>query len=128
MLMNGNLIDTNIVIKLLNGDQKTIDMFDILENIKISSITAGELYYGAQKSSRVKENMELFNGFLSEYPILEVDERVSHVYGEVKTKLVKAGINIPENDIWIAATAISNELTLITYDEHFKKIDGLDAK
>jgi tRNA(fMet)-specific endonuclease VapC len=126
--MNGNLIDTNIVIKLLNGDQKTIDMFDILENIKISSITAGELYYGAQKSSRVKENMELFNGFLSEYPILEVDERVSHVYGEVKTKLVKAGINIPENDIWIAATAISNELTLITYDEHFKKIDGLDAK
>lgn len=126
--MSGNLIDTNIIIKLLNGDQKTIDIFDSLENIKISSITAGELYYGAQKSSRVDENLKLFNEFLSEFTMLEVDEKVSQVYGELKSGLVKIGINVPENDIWIASTAVCNNLTLVTYDDHFKNINGLDLK
>ncbi|MBA1335772.1 MAG: hypothetical protein HPY66_1399 [Firmicutes bacterium] len=123
--MNGNLIDTNVIIKLLNGDQATVDMFETLIDIKISSVTAGELYYGARKSSKVKENLELFKGFLSEYHIIEIDESVSNVYGELKANLVKQGINIPENDIWIAATAIYNNLTLVTYDEHFKKINSL---
>ena len=35
------------------------------------------------------------------------------------------GISIPENDLWIAATALIKELTLVTYDEHFKHINGL---
>ena len=32
---------------------------------------------------------------------------------------------IPENDIWIAATAISANLTLITADSDFEGISGL---
>ena len=35
------------------------------------------------------------------------------------------GHPVPENDIWIAALALENNLTLVTRDEHFKKIDEL---
>ncbi|MCX7749334.1 MAG: type II toxin-antitoxin system VapC family toxin [Clostridia bacterium] len=126
--MGGNLVDTNIIIKLLNGEQNTIDIFDSLDEVKISSITAGELYYGAKKSRRIDENMEIFREFLSMFPILAIDEKVSNIYGELKARLVKIGVNIPENDIWIAATALYNNLALVTYDEHFKSIEGLDLK
>lgn len=126
--MNGNLIDTNIIIKLLNGDQKTIVLFDSLEGIHVSTITAGELFYGAQKSSKINENMSLFKSFLSEYKMIEINENVSDVYGEIKAGLVKQGINIPENDIWIAATALCYNLTLVSYDEHFKHVKNLSLK
>jgi len=124
--MSGNLIDTNVIIKLLNGDEETIEIFASLENINVSVITAGELFYGAQKSSRKSENMKLFKDFLSEYPVVDINEIVSESYGKLKSKLVKKGINIPENDIWIAATAISYKLKLITFDEHFKSMNDLD--
>ncbi len=123
--MNGSLVDTNIIIKLLNGDSKTSLLFDSLEQVFISVITAGELYYGAYKSSKVNDNIQLFNDFLSEYKILAIDKKISGFYGIIKEKLVNKGINIPENDIWIAATALSNKLPIVTYDEHFNKIDDL---
>lgn len=126
--MSGNLIDTNVIIKLLNGDQKTIELFDSLEGIHVSAVTAGELFYGAQKSSRVNENMALFKSFLSEYKMIEINESVSNAYGEIKAGLVKQGINIPENDIWIAATALCYNLTLVSYDEHFKHVKNLNVK
>ena len=72
--------------------------------------------------------MLLFKNFLSEYSIVEINESVSETYGEIKANLVKRGINIPENDIWIAATAISYNLNLVTYDEHFKNINDLNIK
>jgi tRNA(fMet)-specific endonuclease VapC len=125
--MNGNLVDTNVIIKLLNGDQKAVEVFDSLKGIYISVITAGELFYGAQKSSRIDENFMLFNSFLSEYSILEINESVSHEYGKVKANLVRQGINIPENDIWIAATAICYDLALVTYDDHFKNVENLNV-
>lgn len=126
--MSGSLIDTNVIIKLLSGEQKAVELFESLDAIHISAITAGELFYGAKKSSRINENMLLFKNFLAEYSIVEINENVSEVYGEIKANLVKRGVNIPENDIWIAATVISYNLNLVTYDEHFKNIEDLNIK
>jgi len=39
--------------------------------------------------------------------------------------LFKKGNPVPENDIWIAALAMEHDLSLVTRDEHFKKIDDL---
>ena len=37
----------------------------------------------------------------------------------------KKGHPLPENDIWIAATCLVNDLSLATLDRHFRAIDGL---
>lgn len=123
--MNGNLVDTNVIIKLLNGDAEAVQIFDSLEHIHISVITAGELFYGAQKSTQFNENMKLFKDFLNEYPVIGIDEKTSEIYGEIKAGLVKAGRNIPENDLWIAATAVQHDSTVVSFDAHFKNINGL---
>lgn len=120
--MNGNLVDTNVIIKMLNGDPEAIRIFDSLDHIHISVITAGELFYGANKSSQRDENLELFKSFLREYLIIGIDEKTSQIYGELKAGLVKTGLNIPENDLWIAATAFQHDLTVISFDSHFKNL------
>jgi len=57
--------------------------------------------------------------------VLASDIGTSREYGRIKDLLHKKGHPIPENDIWIAALAIEHGLTLVSRDEHFKKIDGL---
>lgn len=125
--MSGSLVDTNVIIKLLSGDEKSNHIFDSLEEIFVSVITVGELYYGAYKSTRTQENMKIFDSFLSEYPIIPIDEETSLFYGKTKSNLVKKGINIPENDLWLASVAIKNDLSFVTFDNHFKDIDGLNV-
>lgn len=125
MAMNGNLLDTNVIIKMLNGDSEAVRIFDLLQNPEISVITAGELFYGANKSSRRQENLKLFQDFFYEYDIIPVNEETSRIYGGIKAELVRDGINIPENDLWIAATAIQHDLILVSFDSHFRNIKNL---
>ena len=33
---------------------------------------------------------------------------------------------IPINDVWIAAQAMSENVPLVTFDAHFRKINGLN--
>ena len=123
--MNGDMLDTNVIIKYLSGDQSAKQLVDTGRDISISAIEVGELQFGAQKSSRTESNLALFAEFLSDFTVIPVDEVVAAIYGQIKEQLRGIGINIPENDIWIAATAISQQNQLLTYDAHFKSISGL---
>jgi len=126
MLMNGKcLVDTNVIIRLLRADERSIELFNQADSICVPAIVAGELFYGAENSTLKQENLEIFSNFLSHYEIAYVDLSIAQTYGEIKAQLKKDGITMPENDIWIAATAKVRQYTLITFDSHFSKIDGL---
>ena len=127
-LMSGNyLVDTNVIILLLRGDARAVELFNQADNIFVPSIVAGELFYGAQNSSRKQENRKIFLDFLSQYEIVGVDFLVAQEYGEIKSQLKGCGVTIPENDLWIAAVAKSKQYTLISFDGHFTKINGLQV-
>ena len=121
------MVDTNAIIRLLHADQRAVELFDQAASVSISSIVAGELFYGAENSSRKQENLDIFSKFLSKYEIIGVDLYISQTYGEIKCRMKKLGITIPENDLWIAATAMSNQYPLISFDGHFSRIDGLQV-
>jgi len=125
--MNGDMLDTNVIIKYLAGDESAKRLLDNASKISIPVIVVGELHYGALKSTRSKINLELFNNFLLNFSIVTVDENIAKIYGEVKEQLRKKGINIPENDIWIAAIVKSRHSRLLTYDAHFNSVDGLEV-
>ena len=117
--MSGSAFDTNVIIKYLNGDEKARLLFDENQEIVIPVIVVGELIYGACKSARKQENLKLFNEFISQYEIIPIDKTVAKIYGEIKAFLANKGINLPENDIWIAATAKANGYRIVSFDSHF---------
>ena len=125
--MNGDMLDTNVIIKFLAGDESAKQLIDSATDIYVPIIVVGELHYGAHKSSKTESNLALFANFLSGFSITHIDESIAAMYGEVKEQLRKKGVNLPENDVWIAATAKARQCRLITYDAHFKSVEGLDV-
>ncbi len=128
--MNGKLLDTNVIIKTINGSEEVARILDeiAVEEIFIPLTVYGELMYGAEKSSKKELNKKLFSEFCSIYQFVWNDISIAETYGKVKNQLKSNGVNIPENDIWIAATAISKDYELITGDNHFENIEALKLK
>ncbi|HUA61489.1 MAG TPA: type II toxin-antitoxin system VapC family toxin [Verrucomicrobiae bacterium] len=119
------LLDTNIAIALLEGDEAVLSNLDQAREVFVPAIVFGELFFGAAKSSRPQENSAKLEQFAVGRIILPCDLRVAREYGRLKQDLRSKGKPIPENDIWIAAIATSHELVLATRDRHFRDVDGL---
>ncbi|MDX1925273.1 MAG: type II toxin-antitoxin system VapC family toxin [Pirellulaceae bacterium] len=127
--MSGSyLLDTNFVISILNGSQPAIRDISDADAYYVSSTVVGELYYGAFKSTHVNQNLEKIGRFLDCISSLPCDAGTSQIYGSIKAALMRKGKPIPENDLWIAATALQHSLTLATFDAHFGIIDGILLK
>lgn len=107
---------------------------DVLEKFKsvsvgdvgISSITVCELYYGACKSTKVKENIKRLEEFLYPFEVLEYDENASKSYGKIRARLEKTGQLIGPLDMLIASHALSRHLIIITNNtKEFKRVRSL---
>lgn len=125
--MNGRyLLDTNIAIAIV---EKEIDFRDRPDAQGfLSSTVLGELFFGVEKSSRVEENLERLQQLRSTFPVFLCDEETARHYGFIKNLLRKKGRPIPDNDIWIAASARQHRLTLVTRDGHFDEVDDLPVE
>lgn len=119
------LLDTNIVIALFADESAVKENLARTDEIFVSSVVIGELYYGAHKSARSKENIARIDEFAHGNIVLVCDAGTATFYGEIKNSLRLKGHPIPENDIWIAAIALQHDLILISRDAHFSEIEGL---
>lgn len=119
------LLDTNIIIALINQEPAVIQRISESSETAISSITVGELCYGARQSKKTIENLAKLDSFFAEILILDCTEVTGKIYGAIKSQLRKKGRPIPENDIWIAATALQYDLILVTRDSDFEAVDNL---
>lgn len=122
------LLDTNIVIGMLTGDKLIQERMEISTDVILSAPVVGELYYGAQKSDKVSENIIRVNTLVEGHLFLSCDLETARWYGIIKNQLQSKGRPIPNNDIWIAAIAIQHELILVTRDTHFDGIDTLQTE
>ena len=57
--------------------------------------------------------------------VLPIDRETAIYYANIRTKLKSAGSPIPENDIWIGALAAQHQLTVVSRDRHFHKIEEI---
>ncbi len=89
------------------------------------ALVLGELFYGAEQSSKREENGKKIDALAQASIILECDLDTARLYGKIKSQLKVKGAPIPENDIWIGALAQQHHLTLVTRDKHFKNIEAL---
>ena len=122
------LIDTDIIIFALRKDKSVLIKFEENKNIpiSISMITYAELIFGAKRSQNEQQNMIKVRHISELYPIEDLNEGVMEVFADIKAKMFNNGIRIEDMDLLIAATAIYNDLTLVTNNvKHFEKIPYL---
>ena len=121
------LLDTDMCIYLLNGDKRIKARIASvgIENISVSILTVGELYFGAYNSSRVESNLLKVRQFLSDPgpEILTLDDRAVDCFGRFKADLRREGQIIGDFDLLIAGIAVSQNLKLVTNNTmHFERI------
>lgn len=125
------LLDTNIVIYVLK--RRPIEVLSTFNanasRMAMSSITLAELLHGAEKSSRVSENLAAIEDFCSRLEVLPYGPKAAQHYGVIRAALEKLGQPIGVNDMHIAAHARSEGLVLVTNNMgEFARVPALEAE
>ena len=87
----------------------------------ITLTTAGELACGPARDER-----KAWEKLVGHFRLLSPDPAASWIYGQTYRYLRHNGLLIGTNDLWIASTAVSNGLPLVTRNaDHFRRVPGL---
>lgn len=127
--MKRYFVETSTIINFLRNKQNAVAQVKALEGELTSSyICLAELYEGINRVENPKELekgvLDFFSG-LSE--VYGVDLEVAQKFGKTRATLKKRGEIIEDIDLFIAATCLAENLTLVTYNaKHFQRIVNLD--
>jgi len=95
----------------------------------LSVITYGELFYGAAKSQQRSLALNQLHELVYLLPALPMPENAAEAYGNIRAELESRGEMIGNNDLWIAAHALSMGLTLVTNNEReFRRVRRLKVQ
>ncbi|HVF76698.1 MAG TPA: PIN domain-containing protein [Solirubrobacteraceae bacterium] len=104
------LIDTSVLI----GAAAHAGL-EVADSWSVSVVTVGELHAGvliARADAQQMARLRRLAAVLAEAPVIDVDRFVAARYGELRMVTRR----LPSNDLWIAATALAHDLTLVTAD------------
>jgi tRNA(fMet)-specific endonuclease VapC len=122
------LLDTDTVIYNFKGHPAVVENLKshLSDSVKISIISYMELYYGAYKSERVMANAARVKTLGQSIEMVPINPAVAETFGMIKAALESGGNRLDDFDLAIAATALANNMILVTNNtEHFSRIDGL---
>ncbi len=126
------LLDTNFCIYIAKErPAEVLARFKRLQHgeVAMSSITYGELCYGASKSRRRTEAEQILRDLQSIVPVLEIGTEAAEFYGEIRAGLEKSGRVIGNNDLWIASHAVALQVPLVTNNsDEFSRVPGLKVE
>jgi tRNA(fMet)-specific endonuclease VapC len=125
------LLDTNFVIYVLKRRPlQVLATFNAnASRMAISAITLAELLHGAEKSSRVTENLSAIEDFCSRLQVLPYGAKAAQHYGAIRAALEKLGQLIDVNDLHIAGHARSEGLALVTNNmSEFLRVPALELE
>jgi tRNA(fMet)-specific endonuclease VapC len=123
------IIDTNVMIPFLKGAHEAVNKVNEVSNlgdISIAIVTAYELLKGARLSSKPQENLEDVKKAISCMQVLDFSSEACEEASVIFCELKKTGKMISELDILIAAIAKTNGEAILTRDQHFKSVKGID--
>ncbi|WP_058999766.1 type II toxin-antitoxin system VapC family toxin [Leptolyngbya sp. NIES-2104] len=136
------LLDTNHCSFILRREPSVIQRLDELGFVQImtSVITQGELIYMAENSERREYNLGCVDAFLETIRVFNIDGATSKIYGRLKADLINqfaskekrqrrrtkiTDIGFDDNDVWIAAVALQHNLTIVSSDSDFQRLQSM---
>lgn len=122
------MLDTNIVIYAIkNRPAKLKTLFkQNTGQMCISSVTFGELVYGAEKSTQIERNLADIEAMAARLEIMPFDTSATIHFGQLRAELAKSGKQIGPYDLMIAGHARSLGFMMVTNNtKEFKRVPGL---
>ncbi len=126
--MAGYLVDTDVLVDFLRQRAPAVAFLRELapEDSYVSVVSYAELYEGVARSRRPVEEQVRVERLTATANILGVDLDTARTFGQLRAELRSRGRMIADFDLLIAATAIRNDLTLVSRNERdFGRIDRL---
>ena len=117
------LLDTSFFVADESG--RGFDHTKVPREGAVSVITIGELRLGVLTARTSDARATRLSTLLDamELDPLPIDETVTDAWAMLRVRMKEAGVAIPVNDSWIAATAIAHGIPVVTQDGDFA--DGL---
>jgi predicted nucleic acid-binding protein len=125
MTAERGLLDTSVFIASETG--RALDTAQIPGESATSVVTLAELHAGVLAAADVATRARRLATLdaLSDIEVIPVDEGAARAWAELMVHLVNSGRRVNVNDLWIAATALSRDLPVVTQDNDFDPVDGL---
>lgn len=122
-------LDTSAYSYFARGHVRAVAEVDRATEVVVPVITLGELRIGFRLGNRESENERHLRTFLkrSVVRVGDLDEEASHHYVALSVELRTAGRKMSANDLWIAAVALGENATLLTFDAGFRGIPRLGS-
>jgi len=125
--VTSGLADTTVFIARESG--RPLDIGALPDELAVSVITIGELRAGVLAADTVELRDRRLRT-LTEASAVEpvpVDEAVAETWAKLRLLLRDSGQHMPVNDSWIAATAMALDIPVVTQDDDYVAVDGLDV-
>lgn len=122
------ILDTNALSAFVDGDAGVGEVLRRQARAAIPVIVLGEFRYGIAQSKRRASYEAWLKSHLTQFEILSVTDETVVAYAALRVNLKLSGRPIPANDAWIAALALQHRLPVLSRDEHFDVVPGLDRK
>lgn len=119
------LVDTNVLIRYFRGDEPFADLIESSESIVIHPAVYAEFLNGITEATKGgKLARRRLEEFLDAPPVVfaDISATTSLYYSKIYKALKDSGNMIPQNDIWIAASAIEHGYVIATHDDHFSLV------
>ncbi len=120
------IVDSDHWIALLRGVLDLRGWVAANEDLAITSISVGELVYGAERSARPVERMLELDTLLATITVVAYDDEAAHRFGALKLAMERRSERLADADLQIAAIALSQGVPLVTHNRrHFERVPAL---
>ena len=119
------VLDTSVFIAAESGRGLTEELLP--EQSAISVVTLAELQAGvlAARDTTTRARRLATLEAVSDVEVLDVDTASARVWARMRVELAEAGRRVNVNDLWIAASAASRSLPVVTQDDDFDAVEGI---
>jgi tRNA(fMet)-specific endonuclease VapC len=136
------LLDTNHCSLIMQGNTAVLEHLRAIGQTPVMTcvIVQGELILMAERSARKADNRRMVEAFLRQLTIFSIDQVTAHTYGTLKAAILQRfgpkekakqrhtalhQLGFSENDLWIAAIALQYQLTLVSMDSDFQRMQEI---
>ena len=118
------MLDTSAYSAFMRGQAEVKVALQRAEEIYLNPIVLGELLAGFIRGKQRRKNEGELRTFLASprVHVLTLDQDTADRYAVILNSLWRAGIPIPSNDLWIAASAMQHGLRILTMDAHYQRV------